>query len=368
MVAGSVWSWCEVWLLQSAVYKKSPVWLQISAECNLCCLVCCYLLVMDSIELLSVVGGLLLLSIIFATSLCTYCWGHKQPTSIPQRPSDYSSEYNSQSSAFGLRHPHSTYAPHPDHRITGIPYPIHNSLSSPSITITKVPSCPPSETESQASYVNQSGPSSLENENELNIHPPSDYIVVLPDSPTAQLQERSRASSQSSGGENYINIISKDGNVSVDTFGCDVNSDIESEGQDYENFPKSSEHCGLSRESLSSDGGGSAEYVNTGKVCLGGTQSEEWFPLPTVFAVHRATKSVRVLKIRLTARVSTLGYLKWKQKHRHFTGNSRFHFLDPYDKFTDDTWECFIVVVVFLRFAVFTSNNMSTREMFDSAM
>lgn len=213
------------------VSEKSPVWLQISAERKSCCVVCCYLLVMDSIELLSMVGGLLLLSIIFATGLCTYCWGHKQPTSIPQRPSDYSSEYNSQSSAFGLRHPHSTYAPHPDHRITGIPYPIHPSLSSPSITITKVPSCPPSETESQASYVNQS-----ENENELNIHPPSDYIVVLPDSPTAQLQERSRASSQSSGGDNYINIITKDGNVSVDTFGCDVNSDIESEVKTMKTF------------------------------------------------------------------------------------------------------------------------------------
>lgn len=86
----------------------------------------------------------------------------------------------------------------------------------------------------------------------------------------------------------------------MDTFGCDVNSDIESEGQDYENFPKSPEHCGLSRESLSSDGGGSAEYVNTGNVCLGGTEPDDWIPVPTGFAFHQAAKSVRVLKILLT--------------------------------------------------------------------
>ncbi|RXN38626.1 spinster -like protein [Labeo rohita] len=69
--------------------------------------------VMDSTALLSVVGGAFLLSIILVASLCTYCWGHKQPN-----------------------------APHTDHARIG-PYPHPNSPNT--TIIQKVPSCPPSE-------------------------------------------------------------------------------------------------------------------------------------------------------------------------------------------------------------------------------
>ncbi|XP_058626627.1 linker for activation of T-cells family member 1 isoform X4 [Onychostoma macrolepis] len=182
---------------------------------------------MDSTALLSVVGGALFLSIILVASLCTNCLGQKQQTSIPQRSSD--SEYN-QISSFGLRYPMSTYEHHMDHTRTGPYQP--NSLTSPSITVTKVPSCPPSETGSQASYVNQN-----ESDDEPDVQPPSEYIVVLPDSPNTLSQRPSRASSQS--------------------------SDI----PDYENCKNSIEqlcnYCGLSRGSQSSDERDSSDYVNT---------------------------------------------------------------------------------------------------------
>ncbi|TRY95645.1 hypothetical protein DNTS_017846 [Danionella cerebrum] len=58
---------------------------------------------MDSTVLLSLVGGVLLLSIIFATGFCTYCWGYKQPTSISQRSSDSTPEYNQSSSQLSGR-------------------------------------------------------------------------------------------------------------------------------------------------------------------------------------------------------------------------------------------------------------------------
>ncbi|XP_067269384.1 linker for activation of T-cells family member 1 [Pseudorasbora parva] len=195
---------------------------------------------MDSTALLSVVGGALFLSIILVSSLCTYCWRHKQPTSIPQRSSD------SSPATFVVRHPQSTYAPHPDpHRISSVPYPLANSLSSPSITITKLPSCPPSETGSQASYVNDS-------EDEPYGQRPGDYITVIPDSPCTQ------PSTQSSE-KNYIN-------EEISGSEDDSNSDY----HDYENFPKSSKpnlpnqiSC-LSLGSVSSDDErGSSDYVNT---------------------------------------------------------------------------------------------------------
>ncbi|KTF89628.1 hypothetical protein cypCar_00029154 [Cyprinus carpio] len=141
---------------------------------------------MDSV-LLSVVGGALFLSIILVTSLCTYCWGHKQPTSIHQRSSD--SEYNP------------------------------TSLSSPSITVTKVPSCPPSERSDDEPYV----------------QPPSEYIEVLPDSPNTPSQRPSRASSQSSG-ERYINV-KQDENMSGVIFDCEMYADeSDSDIPDYENY------------------------------------------------------------------------------------------------------------------------------------
>ncbi|KAG1967589.1 linker for activation of T-cells family member 1 [Pimephales promelas] len=203
---------------------------------------------MDSTSLLSVVGGALFLSIILATSLCTYCWRYKQPTSIPQRSSD------SSPAPFVIRHPQSTYVPHQDtHRIGSIPYPLANSLSSPSITVTKLPSCPPSETGSQASYVNQSGEEGSNNqvedhdsEDELN----RNYIIVLPESPGTQ------ASSHSSE-KTYIN-------EEISGSEDDSNSDC----HDYENLRNSSEPHNqtsrLSRGSVSSDDDrGSSDYVNT---------------------------------------------------------------------------------------------------------
>ncbi|XP_073697952.1 linker for activation of T-cells family member 1 isoform X2 [Garra rufa] len=198
---------------------------------------------MDSTALLSVVGGAFLLSIIIVASLCTYCWGYKQPTSIPQRPSD--SEYHS-ASGFGLRHPVSTYAPHTDHIRIG-PYSQPNLPNSPSIH--KVPSCPPSETGSQASYVNQK-----ESDNGQDVQHPSEYITVLPDSPIPQphSQAPSRASSLSSG-EQYINVQEMD----------ESDPDI----PDYENLENSPSHkkenYSLSRGSQSSDERDSCDYVNT---------------------------------------------------------------------------------------------------------
>ncbi|XP_016089854.1 uncharacterized protein [Sinocyclocheilus grahami] len=224
---------------------------------------------MDSTALLSVVGGALLLSIILVTSLCTYCWGHKQPTSIHQRSSD--SEYPA--SVFVDRHPVSTYAPHMDHtRI--VPYQQSNSLGSPSITVTKVPSCPPSETGSQASYVNQNGEEGInihvnlhETGDELNNRPQSEYITVLPDSPITQSQGPSRASSQSSG-ECYINV-KKDEDVPEDICEDQMYVDeSDSDIPDYENFDNSPGHRkkshSLSRGSQSSDERNSSDYVNTG--------------------------------------------------------------------------------------------------------
>ncbi|XP_042583173.1 uncharacterized protein LOC122137936 isoform X2 [Cyprinus carpio] len=214
---------------------------------------------MDSTTLLSVVGGALLLSIILVTSLCTYCWGHRQPTSIHQRSSD--SEYPP-TSGFVVRHPVSTYAPHMDHtRI--VPYQHSNSLGSPSITVTKVHSCPPSETGSQASYVNQN-----ESGDERSNRPQSEYITVLPDPPITQSQGPSRASSLSSG-ECYINV-EKDENVSEEDQ-CDNQTCVDesdSDMHDYENFCNSSglrkKTYSLSRGSQSSDERESSDYVNTG--------------------------------------------------------------------------------------------------------
>ncbi|KAK7175051.1 hypothetical protein R3I93_002064 [Phoxinus phoxinus] len=206
---------------------------------------------MDS-SLLSVIGGALFLSIILATSLCTYCWRYKQPTSIPQRTSD------SSPAPFAIRHPQSTYAPHPDpHRISSLPYPLANSLSSPSITVTKLPSCPPSETESQASYVNQNGEEGSnfhvedhDSEDELYNQRPGDYITVIPDSPGTQPSSHSSE-------KTYIN-------EEISGSEDDSNSDC----HDYENFRNSSDLLNqpsrLSRGSVSSDDErGSSDYVNT---------------------------------------------------------------------------------------------------------
>ncbi|XP_051569254.1 uncharacterized protein LOC127449764 isoform X2 [Myxocyprinus asiaticus] len=169
---------------------------------------------MDSSALLSVVGGGLLLSIIFVTSLCADCWGRKQPTSIHQISSDSSPEHNS-ISGFGVRLPQSTYAHHLDHqRFPTMPYPLSNSLSSPSFTPFKMPSCPPSENGSQASYVNQN-----DSEDEPYVEPEDEgahYITVIPGSPTQQPERPSRASSQSSG-TIYINIEKEDGNSDSDS-------------------------------------------------------------------------------------------------------------------------------------------------------
>ncbi|XP_043089933.1 linker for activation of T-cells family member 1 isoform X2 [Puntigrus tetrazona] len=211
---------------------------------------------MDFTALLSVVGGALFLSIILAASLCTYCWGHKQPTSIHQRSSD--SEYNA-TSGFVVRHPVSTYEHHTDHGRIG-PY-LPNSLSSPSITVTKVPSCPPSETGSQASYVNQN-----ESDDEPYVQPPSEYIVVLPDSPVTLSQRPSRASSQSSG-EPYINV-EKDENVPEVIFDYEMYVDeSDSDIPDYENCKNSQDQrkqtYSLSCGSQSSDERDSSDYVNT---------------------------------------------------------------------------------------------------------
>ncbi|XP_050962067.1 linker for activation of T-cells family member 1 isoform X2 [Labeo rohita] len=214
---------------------------------------------MDSTALLSVVGGAFLLSIILVASLCTYCWGHKQPTSIHQRPSD--SEYHPASS-FGLRHPVSTYAPHTDHARIG-PYPHPNSPNT--TIIQKVPSCPPSETGSQASYVNQK-----ESEDEPCDPPLSEYIVVLPDLPMPHSQSRapSRASSLSSG-DQYINVKDeKDDNVPEVIFDYVMHTDeSDSDIPDYENYQNSPGHrkesYSLSRGSQSSDERDSSDYVNT---------------------------------------------------------------------------------------------------------
>ncbi|XP_042576500.1 uncharacterized protein LOC109101975 isoform X2 [Cyprinus carpio] len=209
--------------------------------------------IMDSV-LLSVVGGALFLSIILVTSLCTYCWGHKQPTSIHQRSSD--SEYNP-TPGFVLRHPVSTYEHHTDHTRIGPYQP--NSLSSPSITVTKVPSCPPSETGSQASYVNQNG-----SDDEPYVQPPSEYIEVLPDSPNTPSQRPSRASSQSSG-ERYINV-KQDENMSGVIFDCEMYADeSDSDIPDYENYEncKDSQDGSEQTHSLSRGSRGSSDYVNT---------------------------------------------------------------------------------------------------------
>ncbi|XP_077068380.1 linker for activation of T-cells family member 1 [Siphateles boraxobius] len=206
---------------------------------------------MDSTSLLSMVGGALFLSIILATSLCTYCWRYKQPTSIPQRSSD-----SSPAPGFGIRYPQSTYAPHPDHhRISSVqvPYPLANSLSSPSITITKLPSCPPSETGSQASYVNQKGSNIHVEDHDSEDEPsqrPGDYIIVIPDSPGTQPSSHSSE-------KTYIN-------EEISGSDDDSNSDC----HDYENFQNSSDpqnHTSrLSRGSVSSDDErGSSDYVNT---------------------------------------------------------------------------------------------------------
>ncbi|KAI7803267.1 linker for activation of T-cells family member 1 [Triplophysa rosa] len=215
---------------------------------------------MDSIALLSVVGVAVLLSIIFVSSLCIDCWRSKQPISIHQRTSDSSPEYNP-TAGFVVRHPQSTYAPHPDHhRITTIPYQLPNSLSSPSMTAVKAPSCPPSETGSQASYVNQH-----DSEDEPYVQPPDEpdnnYIIVIADSPN----RTSRASSHSSG-ENYINVENEDATKSS----CDTRAgrnDSDSDCPDYENF-KDNLHIGnqtpaLSYGSINSDDRGSSDYVNT---------------------------------------------------------------------------------------------------------
>ncbi|XP_052406258.1 linker for activation of T-cells family member 1 isoform X1 [Carassius gibelio] len=223
---------------------------------------------MDSTALLSVVGGAVFLSIILVTSLCTYCWGHKQPTSIHQRSSD--SEYNPTPGFVFRQHPVSTYEHHTDHTRIGPYQP--NSLSSPSITVTKVPSCPPSETGSQASYVNQNGEEGInihvdghESDDEPYVQPPSEYIVVLPDSPNTLSQRPSRASSQSSG-ERYINV--KNENASEVTFGCEMYVDeSDSDIPDYENCKDSQVHrkqtYSLSLGSQSSDERESSDYVNT---------------------------------------------------------------------------------------------------------
>ncbi|XP_051571884.1 linker for activation of T-cells family member 1 isoform X2 [Myxocyprinus asiaticus] len=198
---------------------------------------------MDSTALLSVVGGALLLSIIFVTSLCVDCWGRKQPTSIHQRSSDSSPEYNSTSGFMD--------APHLDHhRFQTMPYPLPNSLSSPSITVEKRPSYPPSETGSQASYVNQ---------NDEPFQPtdePDNYITVIPDCP-------SRTSSQSSGA-NYINIVKEDGNESA----CDEcdNRDDDSDSGDYENLKDNLNNPDLGHQTPAVSFGSidsSSDYVNT---------------------------------------------------------------------------------------------------------
>ncbi|XP_051987256.1 linker for activation of T-cells family member 1 [Xyrauchen texanus] len=186
---------------------------------------------MDSTALLSVVGGGLLLSIIFVTSLCADCWGRKQPTSIHQRSSDSSPEHNS-ISGFGVRLPQSTYTHHLDHqRFPTMPYPLANSLCSPSISAFKMPSCPPSENGSQASYVNQN-----DSEDELYVEPEDEgahYITVIPDSPTQQTERPSRTSSQSSGAI-YINIETEEGNEDSDSGKIYINFEKEEGNEDYD--------------------------------------------------------------------------------------------------------------------------------------
>ncbi|XP_073669998.1 linker for activation of T-cells family member 1 isoform X1 [Paramisgurnus dabryanus] len=194
---------------------------------------------MDSTVLLSVVGGALLLSIIFVTGLCINCFRSKQPTTISQRSSDSSPEHPTP--GFVVRHPQSTYASYPDHnRINYQTTQLPHSLSSPSFSsAVKSPSCPPSETGSQASYVNQS-----DREDEQYQQPTDEtdnnYITVIPDS-------QSKASSHSSG-ENYINV-------------GDVEDESDKDDNDYINLQNSP--LAQSYDSKNSDDRGSSDYVNT---------------------------------------------------------------------------------------------------------
>lgn len=129
------------------------------------------------------------------------------------------------------------------------------------MTAVKIPSCPPSETGSQASYVNQH-----ESEDEPYIQPPNDYIIVIPDPPnrTEIPEPPSRASSHSSG-ENYINVENEElTKSSCDTRGGHNDSDSDA---DYENLKDNldigKQIPALSYGSINSDDRASSDYVNT---------------------------------------------------------------------------------------------------------
>ncbi|KAI2666412.1 Dynein axonemal intermediate chain 1 [Labeo rohita] len=195
--------------------------------------------VMDSTALLSVVGGAFLLSIILVASLCTYCWGHKQPNPVL---------------GFGIPYRH-----------------MRPIRTMPELDLTRIP------TGSQASYVNQKGEEGItihvnhhESEDEPCDPPLSEYIVVLPDLPMPHSQSRapSRASSLSSG-DQYINVKDeKDDNVPEVIFDYVMHTDeSDSDIPDYENYQNSPGHrkesYSLSRGSQSSDERDSSDYVNT---------------------------------------------------------------------------------------------------------
>ncbi|XP_072549667.1 linker for activation of T-cells family member 1 isoform X2 [Salminus brasiliensis] len=216
---------------------------------------------MDSTTLLSVVGGVLVLSIIILTSLCLHCKGSSQTKYITQsyqQPSQLNQ-------GFTVIRPH---AENPLTTTLPTQTSLHQHVNSPLISDPRRSSACPSSTGSD--YVNQNTDNNspgYELPPEKNQDYP-DYLDVLPDD--THLSQQSLASSANSG-QNYENVP-ESSNVLRDVYDFDEDDDDDDDddGEQYINVKPGPELLQYQFKDFqtpvgsygSSDGHDSSDYVN----------------------------------------------------------------------------------------------------------
>ncbi|XP_035384054.1 linker for activation of T-cells family member 1 [Electrophorus electricus] len=202
---------------------------------------------MDSTTVCTVVGGLLVLSVIILTSLCLYCKGNSQQKKITQPYNPHPNQMNHGTTFTVIR-------PFTDNACSNTLSPVDQPhfITSPSVHGSNRRSPCPSPDGSQSDYVNE------EDGNGYELPPDSDknndYLDVLPDE--TRVSQPSLASSTNSG-QNYENVRPEEKSIS---------DDDDSDSQQYMNVKDNKEIISQtpigSFGSCSSDGQDSSDYVN----------------------------------------------------------------------------------------------------------
>ncbi|XP_076853084.1 linker for activation of T-cells family member 1 isoform X1 [Brachyhypopomus gauderio] len=192
---------------------------------------------MDLTTVVTVVGVVMLLSVIILTSLCLNCKRSSQPRKIPENYPQHENPV-SQVSGFTIIRPYAETIR--SNTLSPVDQP--HTIISPSMRDPRCPSPCPSPDGSQSDYVNEEERNGYEEPPESD---KNDYLDVLPD-------ELSPPSLASSGNSVYQNM------------GSEEKSDDEySDSRDYINHPKAIIQTPIgSFASCSSDGQDSSDYVN----------------------------------------------------------------------------------------------------------